>query len=184
MTDPTPWQTDRPWQIVRADLELAHVFMPMSSFKFEPVPGSDGKAFTIEHTNQAPHPDCFGNTVLRAVGSSHATFEKIAARKTLPLYGRDTASVYTDISVKVAKYMDQDPEVQRLEGIIRVPCHAHGAQLPKDAAAGHAPFWVKTLIHVYQFSKVVNGDRPLLLIRAPLSPFCPMNGDGTAAGIA
>jgi hypothetical protein len=183
MTETISWQTDRPWQIVRADLDLAHVFIPLSSFKFEPVAGSDNKAFTVEHTNQPPHPDCFANTVLRSVGSNHAAFEKAAKRKTLPLYDKSSASIYSDISEKLAKYMDEDTNVQRLEGVIRVPCHAHGAKLHAQAAPGHSPYWVKTLIHVYQFSNVVNGDRPFLLLRAPLSPLCPMNGDGTASGI-
>ena len=35
MADSTqdPWQQRYPWQIVRADLDLAHVFMPLSSFR-------------------------------------------------------------------------------------------------------------------------------------------------------
>lgn len=186
MTDSTrdPWQTDRPWQIVRADLNLAHVFMPLSGFKFEPVSGSGGGAYTIVHMNQPPSPDCFAGMVLRPAGTSQPTFEKIAERKTLPCYDKNSASVYADISAKLAKFMDQDREVKRLEGVIRVPCHAHGAQLADDAIADHSPFWVKTFIHVYQFSNVIDGDGPMLLFRAPLSPLCPTNGDGTAVGIA
>jgi hypothetical protein len=163
MTDPTrdPWQTDRPWQIVRADLGLAHVFMPLSGFKFQPA--AAGNSYTIAH---------------------RPTFEQIAQCKTLPVYDTSSASIYADVSAKVDMFMDQDPEVQRLEGVIRVPCHAHGAQLADDVLADHSPFWIRTIIHVYQFSNVVGGDGPLLLFRAPLSPLCPTNGDGTAVGIA
>jgi hypothetical protein len=184
MTDPTrdPWQTDRPWQIVRADLGLAHVFMPLSGFKFEPAAAGNG--YTIVHTYQAPQPDCFAGMVLRPAGSSRPTFEQIAQLKTLPAYDTSSASVYADVSAKVDTFMDQDLEVQRLEGVVKVPCHAHGAQLADDVLADHSPFWIKTLIHVYQFNNVVNGDGPLLLFRAPLSPLCPINGDGTAIGIA
>ena len=42
--------------------------------------------------------------------------------------------------------------------------------------------WINTLIQVYQFSDVVDGKRPLLVVRAPLSPVCPTNGNGTAIG--
>ncbi len=84
MTHPTqdPWQPERPWQIVRADLDLAHVFMPLSSFKFEPVnePGG-GTAYKMVHTNQAPHPDCFCDTLFRPAGTTQPLFEKIAERK-------------------------------------------------------------------------------------------------------
>jgi hypothetical protein len=176
------WQTDRSWQIVRADLELAHVFMPMSSFKF--VALSDGSGYQVVHTNQGPYPDCFAGVTLHHAGSTQIAFEKAAARPTLPAYDSSSAKDYTTAARKMVEFLDKDPNVERLEGIIRVPCHAHGAELPDDAVPGHRAFWVKTLIHVYQFSNVVNGDHPLVVFRAPLSPFCPTNGDGTAMGVA
>jgi hypothetical protein len=184
MTDSNqnPWQTDRPWQMVRADLGLAHVFMPLSDFRF--VPAADGNGYTIVHTYQPPQPDCFAGVVLRSVGSSRPTFEQIAQCKTLPAYDTSSASVYADISAKMDTFMEQDCDVQRLEGIARIPCHAHGAQLADSALADHSPLWIKTLVHVYQFSNVIAGDGPLLVFRAPLSPICPTNGDGTAVAIA
>jgi hypothetical protein len=156
--------------------------MPLSSFKFEPA--STGNGYTVVHTDQAPQPDVFAGVVLRATGTSQPTFEQVAARQTLPAYDSSSASAYDDIAAKVATFMEQDYEVQRLEGVVRVPCHAHGAVPADDVIADHPPFWIKTLIHVYQFSNVVNGDGPLLLFRAPLSPLCPTNNDGTAVGIA
>jgi hypothetical protein len=177
-----PWQTDRPWQIVRSDVSLAHVFMPLSSFNI--VPAGTGNGYTIAHTYQSPQPDCFAGVVLRPTGSSQPTFEQVAKCKTLPAYDNGSAAVYADMTANVAKFMEQDYEVKRLEAVVRVPCHAHGATLQAGAVANHPPFWVKTLIHVYQFSNVINGDGPLLLFRAPLSPLCPTNSDGTAIGIA
>lgn len=175
-----PWQTGRPWQIVRADLDLAHVFLPLSRFNFAPVTRPDGvTGYTIAHTYQPPHPDCFANCFLRPAGSNQPSFEKITNLKALPAYDKDSATTYADISGTIAEYMDRDSDVKRLEGIIRVPCHA---TLPNDNGTGHAPLWIKTLIHVYQFQNVVGGDHPLLLLRAPLSPLCPTNGDGTAIG--
>jgi hypothetical protein len=184
MTDSTrdPWQTDRPWQIIRSDVSLAHVFMPLSSFNI--VPASTGNGYTIVHTYQPPQPDCFADVVLRPTGSSQPTFQQVAQCPTLPAYDDTSASAYADVALKAAAFMEQDYEVQRLEGVIKVPCHAHGAALPAEVLADHPPFWIRTLIHVYQFSNVVNGDGPLLLLRAPLSPLCPTNTDGTAVGIA
>jgi hypothetical protein len=178
-----PWQTGRPWQIVRADLPLAHVFLPLSSFTFEPATTPDGiSGYTIAHTNQAPLPDCFAGIFLRPLGSSQPKFETITNKTSLPLYDKTSATEYADVSELMDTYMEKDPEVRRLEGVIRVPCHAHGAVLGSDFVAGHPPMWTKTILHVYQFSNVVNGDHPLLLLRAPLSPLCPTNGNGTAIG--
>jgi hypothetical protein len=180
-----PWQTGRPWQIVRADLDLAHVFLPLSSFTFEPATSTDGiSGYTIAHTNQSPEPDCFAGSFLRPVGTSQPKFETITNKTSLPLYDKTSASEYADVSAQMAAYMEQDPEVRRLEGVIKVPCHAHGAVLASDVIPGHPPMWIKTIIHIYQFSDVVNGDHPLLLLRAPLSPLCPANGGGTAIGLS
>jgi hypothetical protein len=185
MADTTsdPWQTGRPWQIVRADLDLAHVFLPLSSFTFEAVTREDGvKGYTIAHTFQAPNPDCFASSFLVPVGTGEPVFENVAQIKTLPLYDNDSANAYADVSAKIATHMDQNRDVKRLEGVIRVPCHAHGAELADGVVEDHSPLWIKTLIHVYQFGNVVDGKRPLLVLRAPLSPVCPTNGDGTALG--
>jgi hypothetical protein len=179
---PDPWQTGRPWQIVRADLELAHVFLPLSSFTFEPATKDGISGYTISHTNQAPLPDCFDGLFLRPVGNSQPKFETITKKPSLPLYNKTSATEYADVSAQLDSYMEQDPEVRRLEGVMKVPCHAHGATLANGVLAAHSPMWMKTYIHVYQFSDVVNGDYPLLLLRAPLSPLCPANGGGTAVG--
>jgi len=182
-TDEMRW-TGRNWQIVRADLDLAHVVMPLSSFTFAATKRDGVEGYTIGHSNQPPAPDCFENSFLVSVGSHKPTFHEITKKEKLPLYSKDTATEYADVSSMIASYVDRNREVRRLEGVIKVPCHAHGAQLVKGSVPGHAPLWIKTLLHVYQFGNVVKGDRPLLLLRAPLSPVCPLNGDGTAAGYA
>jgi hypothetical protein len=174
----------RSWQIVRADLDLAHVFLSLSSFTFEPTTKNGVSGYTISHTGQAPAPDCFSEVFLVPLGSHKPTFREITDKDDLPLFSKDTATEYSDVSDKVASYMDQNREVQRLEGVVKIPCHAHGAQLPATVMADHPPMWIKTLLHVYQFGNVVKGDRPLILFRAPLSPVCPVNGDGSAIGYA
>jgi hypothetical protein len=127
-------------------------------------------------------PDCFAGIFLRPVGSSQPKFETITNKASLPFYNKTSATEYADVSAQIDTYMERDPEVRRLEGVIKVPCHAHGAVLDSGAIPGHTPMWMKTFIHVYQFTNVVNGDHPLLVLRAPLSPLCPANGGGTATG--
>jgi hypothetical protein len=180
---PDPWLTGRNWRIVRADLNLAHVFIPLSSFTFEAATSTDGSSgYTIAHTYQAPLPDFFANIFLRPVGSTEPQFQAITNKASLPLYDKSSATEYADVAAQMATYMETDPKVRHLESEIMVPCHANCAEVPGQAAPGHTPMWMQTTIHVYQFSNVVNGDNPLLLIRAPLSPLCPANGGGTALG--
>jgi len=182
---PDPWRPERPWQIVRADLDVAHVFMPLSSFRFEQVQDPKlGDGYKIVHDFQAPHPNCFCDTFLRAAGKTAPTFEAASKRKTLPMYTKQSATDYAAVADNLVEFLTRDHEVRRLEGVIKVPCHAHGGPLAKDSDDAHAPMWVRTMIHVYQFDNVIDGDRPMLLVRAPLSPLCPTNTDGTAIGLA
>jgi hypothetical protein len=192
-TNADPWISGRPWQIVRADLDLAHVFLPLNQFFFQPTTRKkDGvkgvlKGYTITHTYQTPQPDWFSDSFLAPVGTiSPPAFDEIWNEKTLPAYDSDSATDYADASELIVAHMEQNRDVKRLEGIIRVPCHAHGAKInDKDnnkIPPDHSPMWINTLIQVYQFSGVVDGKLPLLVIRAPLSPICPTNGGGTATG--
>jgi hypothetical protein len=180
---PDPWLTGRTWRIVRADLNLAPVFMPLSSFTFKAAPPKDGiSGYTIAHTYQAPEPDLFEDIFLRPVGSSEAKFQTITNKPLLPLYTEASATEYAEVSAEMAEYVANDPELHHLESVIMVPCHAHGPVGPGNVSPSHSPLWAETTIHVYQFSNVVKGDLPLLLIRAVLSPDCPANGGGTATG--
>jgi len=182
---PDPWRPERPWQIVRADLDLAHVFMPLSNFRFEQVNDPKlGIGYKIVHGFQAPHPNCFCDTFLRPAGKTQPSFETAAKRKTLNAYDSNTAADYKTVTSNLLEFLDRDHEVRRLEGFIKVPCHALGGPQPDDALTGHSPLWMKTLLHVYQFESVIDGDRPFLLLRAPLAPLCPTNNDGSAVGLA
>src|ERR1700731_2049833 len=97
-TNPDRWQTGRPWQIVRADLDLAHVFLPLSSFTFEPVTRDGISGYAVAYTNQPPLPDCFADSFLRPVGTSQPNFEAITKRQSLPLYDTTSATDYADVS--------------------------------------------------------------------------------------
>ena len=109
MSDTTadPWQTGRPWQIVRADLDLAHVFLPLNQFFFQPTTAQGRlQGYTITHPYQAPQPDCFSCSFLVPVRHQPApAFEKIADRKTLPLYNSDSATTYADVSAMIVAHM-------------------------------------------------------------------------------
>jgi hypothetical protein len=176
--------TDRDWQIVSADLDLAHVFLPLRTFRFEPDTRKGIEGYKITHSGQVPAPDCFCETFLVPVGTHRPGFSEITKKTALPLFSKDSATEYGDVAETMAKYTQSNREMQRLEGVIKVPCHAHGAQPAEGTLSDHSPLWIKTLLHVYQFGNVVKGDRPLLVLRAPLSPVCPVNGDGTALGYA
>jgi len=177
------WQPPRQWRIVTADTDLAHVFPPPSTFSF--VPASSGAGFNIKH--QTPTPDCFCNTVLVRAGHTEPTFEQMTGETELPEWADDNDVIkgkYSTAQDRMRSHFLLDPDVQRLQGLIRVPCHAHGAKLATKFVQNHSPMWIQTLIHVYQFPSVVNGDAPLLVIWAPLSPVCPLNGNGTVIGLS
>ena len=180
---PDPWLTGRIWHIVRADLNLAHVFMPLSSFTFEAATTPEGvSGYTIAHTYQAPLPDFFTGIFLRSVGKDQPQFQVITKKRSLPFYSKTSATEYSDVSDQMAEYMEDNPQFQHLESKIMVPCHANCAPVPGEAPSKHPPQWDMTDIHIYQFGDVVNGKHPLLLIRAPFSPLCRTNGGGTATG--
>jgi len=168
---------------VSADLDLAHVMLPLSSFRLENVnPAGKDPAFRVLH-NQTPTLDCFADSVLVPVGNQQANFYDITKKEQLPLYGLDTVGEYIDVLDSMGRYMMQNPGVQCLQGVIKVPCHAHGAKYAPGTAQHHAPSTVNTTVNLYQFAGVVEGSQPLLVIRAPLSSRCAMNGDGTVVGV-
>jgi hypothetical protein len=180
---PDPWLTGRTWHIVRADLTLAHVFMPLSRFTFEAATSTDGiSGYTITHMFQAPVPDFFADIFLRPVDGSEPPEFKAITNKLLPPYNKTSAPEYDDVSELMDTYVEKNPKVRHLESTIMVPCHANCAVAPGKDALSHSPMWKDRTIHVYQFSNAVNGDHPLLLIRTPLSTLCPANGGGTAIG--
>jgi hypothetical protein len=175
----------RNWTIVSSDLDLAHVLLPLSSFTLENVsPAGQNPQFRVLHNYQAPALDCFANALLVPAGDQQPSFFEIAGKEELPPYTLDTVGEYVDVLESMGTYMMRNPSVQRLEGVMKIPCHAHsrGAKFPRGTQS-HSPSTIDTPVHLYQFGGVVKGGLPLLVMRAPLSPHCPKNGDGTAIGV-
>lgn len=180
--DSNPWI--RNWTIVRADLDIAHVMLPLSNFRLHDVNTTGANiSYQLVHNHQAPVPDCFSGAVLMQTGRDEPSFFEITGLEQLPTYDQDTAAQYVNISETMGTYLAENTNVQRLEGVIRIPCHAHGAQIPKGASPGHSPVTIKTTVQFYQFPNAVDGGLSLLVVRTPLSPACPVNGDGTAVGV-
>jgi hypothetical protein len=177
-TDNVTW-TGRTWQIVRSDLDLAHVFPSQNTISFEPATRHGAEGYKIAHSGESKTVD-LSDTFLVSVGTHRPAFHTITKKKELPLFSKDSESEYADVADVLASYTERNREMQRLEGVIKIHCHDHASKHVTD----HAPMSIKTLVHVYQFGNVVKGDRPLLVVRAPLSPVCPSNGDGTVLGYA
>jgi hypothetical protein len=176
-----PWTGD--WTIVSADLDLAHVMLPLSSFKLvNETPAGNSPAYRVMHNYQAPALDCFAASRLVPAGDQQPSFFEITGKEELPLYTQDTVGEYVEVLASMCTYMMKNPAVQRLEGIIKMPCHAHSAQFPQGTQP-HLPSTSDTPVHLYQFDGAVTGGRTLLVVRTPLSPLCPRNGDGTALGV-
>jgi hypothetical protein len=173
----------RTWTIFSADLDLAHVMLPLSSFTLENVSAAgQDPVFRVLHNYQAPALDCFADSLLVPTGDQQPSFFDITQKEELPLYAVDTVGEYIDVLESMGTYMTKNTTVQRLEGVIKMPCHAHSAKFP-EGTQPHSPSTLDTPVHLYQFGGVVKGGRPLLVVRTPLSPLCPRNGDGTAIGI-
>lgn len=175
-----PW--DRTWTIVRSDLDIAHVMLPLNNFKLQGI--TAGKpGYQLVHSNQPPVPNCFDCALLTQIGADEPTFFEITGLEQLPPYSQEMIGEYVKVSESMAFYLTQNPSVKRLEGVIRIPCHAHGATVRDDSLPGHSPMTVKTPVQFYQFPNAIAGGFSLLVVRAPLSPVCPTNGDGTAIGM-
>jgi hypothetical protein len=172
----------RSWTIVSADLDLAHVMLPLSSFRLETgSPAGKSPEFRVLH-EQPPALNCFADSVLVPAGDQQPNFYDITSKEQLPVYGPDTVGEYIDVLESMGSYLMKNPGVQRLQGVIKMPCHAHSAKYSPGAPHHHAPSTVEVTVNLYQFAGAVEGGLPLLVIRAPLSSRCPMNGDGTAIG--
>ncbi len=175
-----PWT--RKWSIVSADLDIAHVMLPLSSFRLVNVsaPGA-APVYKVAYDGEAPSPDCFAQARLVPAGAEPVEFSRITQIRTLPLYTPERAGQYSKVGELIASYVEQNRQAQRLEGAIRIPCHAHGSPI-REGRAVHSPLIFETIVHLYQFAAAVEGGLTLLVVRTPLSPVCPFNGDGTAIG--
>ena len=168
-TTPDPWATDRIWHIVRADFDLKHAFAPKSGFVFVQETDPAGiTGYRIVHKFQCPHPRCFGDTFLIAAGHIQPTFAA-AKMPPLPAYNADSADQYADVSTAIAAHMDENPDVQRLEGTIRIPLLAADATPGADTLDDPSQ-WMDATVRIYQFTDGVVGNSPLLLVSNPPSP--------------
>jgi hypothetical protein len=172
----SPWSAT--WTIVHTDLDISHVMTPLSGFRLENTNSTGNPAsYRIVQNQTAPSVDCFNEAVLRPAGVDTPSFSDITRMSQLPLYGQDTASRYVDVSELMSAYLTANTTVQRLEGLVRIP------PATASSSRGVAPHAViPTTLHLYLFSNAIVGGLPLLVVRAPLSPLTPMNGDGGAMG--
>src|SRR6266404_4054009 len=98
----------RNWTIVSADLDLAHVMLPLSSFTLKNVsPAGENPEFRVLH-DQPPALDCFADSVLVPAGDQQANFYDITKKEQLPLYSLDTVGEYIDVLDSMGRYMLQN----------------------------------------------------------------------------
>ena len=165
---------DGKWQIVRADLDLSHVFAPQDTISF----ARSGSGYQVVYNSSAPDAQCFNNAVLSAFGGDLPSFGKFHDGP-LPLFTEDHKDRYRDLADKLEEFAQENPSVQRLEGTIQFPCH----RFPQQSAAGlHDVRMMSTKIRVYQFPDAVENGKRLLMIYKPLDPSCASNGNGTVLG--
>src|SRR5882757_6241743 len=141
----------RDWTIVSADLDLAHVMLPLSSFRLknEDTTG-ESPAFRVLHNYQTPALDCFAGALLHPAGDEQPSFFEITKKELLPLYTLDTVGEYVEVLESMGQYMTRNPAVQRLEGVIKIPCHAHSGKFPQGVLP-HSPATINATVHLYQF---------------------------------
>jgi hypothetical protein len=175
----TPWA--RIWRIVRSDLDIAHVMSPLTDFTLQKANGqSQAPGYELIQNEAAAGADLFAGVRLSPRGTRAPSFSDITGLPLLPMFSEATSGQYVQVSDMMSDYLTQNPDVERLEGVVRIPCHS---PITPEAPHDHPPLFIKTIIQFYQFSNVVEADSALLVVRAPLSPLCPANGNGMALGI-
>jgi hypothetical protein len=175
-----PWTRDSKWQIVRADVDLEHVFALKTWITFEFVDGG----FKVVPEGPARIGECFQNTFLRRMGSLQPTLDDVDGINTLANFGSLSALQCSNVMETLATHVDRSADLLHLEGVITIPCHETDAQLkaiPPAPRPPHAPLPVQTKICVYQIDDP-EAEAPFLLIRAPFSPLCLANGNGSVVG--
>ena len=174
------WTERSTWRIVGADLDMQHVFIPASSITFTAIDGG----FKVAPVGSTSTGDCFRDTFLRRVGSRHPSLTDIQGINTLADFESLESERSSEVLEALATHVDNKEDVLHLEGTITILCHQTDDQLrAPPTRPAHAPLRVETKICVYQINDA-GTKGPFLLIRAPLSPTCPRNGDGTAGGQA
>jgi hypothetical protein len=181
-----PWTGDSTWTIIRADLDLQHVFAEKTriTFKF-----NDGGFNVVPVGGPTKIAECFKERFLRRVGSVPLTLDDVDGVDTLANFDALSATARSDVMDTLAQHVDPKKDLLRLEGMISMLCHETAAQLaappakkPQSTKKPHSPLQVETKICVYQINDAA-ANTPFLLIRAPSSPECPLaNGDGSVVG--
>lgn len=162
------------WQIVRADLDLSHVFAPQDTISF----AKNGSGYKVAYQGSAPDAQYFNDAVLTPVEGDETSFSKFYSGR-LPLFSSEHKSRYRDLADKLEEFAQANPSVRRLEGTIEIPCHAYPHQAQESAADQHDPCMISTVIRVYQFADAVENGKRLLMIYKPLDASCASNGNGT-----
>jgi hypothetical protein len=174
------WTGDSTWRIVGADLDLQHVFIPASRITFTAIDGG----FRVAPVGPTSTGDCFRDTFLRRVGSRLPSLNDVEGLDTLADFETLDAKRSSDVLDTLATHVDQNEDLLHLEGMITILCHETADQLrAPPTRPAHAPLRVETKICVYQINDA-GAKGPFLLIRAPFSPTCPLNGNGTVGGQA
>jgi hypothetical protein len=169
------------WRIVRADLDLAHVFAPQDEISFTKDPS--GAGYTVQHTGSAPDARAFGTAVLRAVDGAQPSFDALSVDYPLPLFSRHHKHRYRSLADKIEAFAQKNPAVRHLEGSIEMPCHRYPHQAQESDSDEHAVKTIRAPIRVYQFANALERkEKRLFVIYKPLHPSCGSNGNGTVIG--
>jgi hypothetical protein len=166
------------WQIVRADLDLSHVFAPQDTISFS----RNGSGYKVAHRGSAPDAQCFNNAVLTAVDGDETSFSKFHDGP-LPLFSEQYKTLYRELADELEEFAQSNPSVRRLEGTIQIPCHRYSYQAQESAADQHESRMMSTKIRVYQFADAVENGKRLLAIYKPLDASCASNGNGTIIAV-
>jgi hypothetical protein len=172
---------ERPWQIVRADLDLAHVFAPQDRISFT----RNGNGYKIAHQGAAATANYFRDVVLTEVDGEQPSFDAVSSDYPLPLFSRHHKHRYRTLADRLEVFAQKHQGLRRLEGTIEIPCHGFGYQDQESGADPHDARPITTKIHVYQFANAVQDGQQrkrLLVIYKPFEPSCVTNGNGTVIG--
>ena len=188
MASKSTTQWNLKWTIVRADRDLEHVMLPLKTFRMRTINRKAPRSYQLVHEDPPPTQTCFAGAKLVHIGHEPPDLRKILGKSKakLPAYDQNNKKIvtrYAKDSELISSYMAVNPQIERLEGVVTIPCHDPAVPLHKKALVGHEPFKVQTLLQFYHFPKAVEGGHSLLFVRAPVRPGCPMNGDGTAGGV-
>ena len=161
---------NRDWHIIRADVELDHVFFPDNTLRFESDVQDGVQGYRLSHTCDGKDGDCFKDTFLVPAGNGGPPgFRAIAQTAPLPAFTPADDDQYVPLFDRIETYVVNNNQVPHLVGDISIPCHENPETLAKYKLAPHVPKTLKTRIHVYQIGDAVLGDAQTAIVRCSLS---------------